>query len=437
MNAIANGMAASSENDFLFDRIESLPSELKDRIISTALFSEPLGSHAALHNIQLLSRGALYPRLRERVTILFKSQYLRKQIDAHWQLYRGFEHAKRSLYSIDKTSQPDLASWAVSRCYHRCFRFLLGHGSIPASCFCRTGDSFLFIAMKNGNTEAVEHIVSLMAPEHLSQPCSLQEPEITAIQHSTQQEVWFQACWKKARLRPDMNFSSSLNSYGIANIAQYACVNLAIDLLKRGVDLGQPFPGSEIRGWWAHEFPGWWGVLAQKNPVPMLDWFWRQGHRPPADFLLFVAAHSFVAATSWVLRQIETYEYQDWQEAAYLAAENTDSRSVEMLELIHQHRKSEWRTSDIFTQNLAIRVIDEVCRTIQSQRQSGPRDQSHIDGEHSAASESEILQLENVAVLKIRYLQSISDRIEVVGLKVKSRRNGLHQLAAAMESMDS
>ena len=60
--------------------IENLPPELIDNIIMAALFSELLGSYDALYTLESLSREWRLPNLKRRITVIFKSLLLRKEI---------------------------------------------------------------------------------------------------------------------------------------------------------------------------------------------------------------------------------------------------------------------------------------------------------------------------------------------------------------------
>ena len=70
--------SALFESYSLLKYVEKLLPELIDRIITTALFLELLGSHAALYILKSLSREAKYPTFRDRIIIIFKSKSLRE-----------------------------------------------------------------------------------------------------------------------------------------------------------------------------------------------------------------------------------------------------------------------------------------------------------------------------------------------------------------------
>lgn len=433
MNAISNVNESFYKSVSLFKGIENLPSELIDRIITTALFSETQGSHDALHTLESLSRDEKHPTLRRRIAIVFKSQSLRKQIEAHWQLRPDFDHAKRHPCNEHKASTLDLASWTIYHCYRRCFKFLLDHGSIRASCFSKTGDSFFALAIKNGQTTPAEHILSLIDSKQLFQPYTLQGSEDnrrTILQVSTSHELWFKACWEKVIFQSNIDLSYLLGLTEIANIARYASVKLAMELLDRGVDLGRSFPyGAEPGPWW----PGWWGVLSQESPAPILAWLWGRGHKPPAGYLVSVASIGCIAAASWLLPRTECY--RDWQQAAFTAAGNIHPWSVEMLHLILKHQRPEWNISSTFAQTAAIKVVDCTCDRLQSWRCSRTSTQPQADIRDQQMRKALISELEQYAVAKIQCLRRFESGIGVIGLAVKARHSGLHRLTEALDEL--
>ena len=427
--------SALDESYHLLQCVEKLPPELMDRIIMTALFSEPLGSHAALHTLESLSREALHPTFQDRITIVFKSKSLREQIKSRWQLSPEFDHVEdyqenlRYYQYYQEAKTYDLASWTVAHCYHRCFSFLLGHGSVQAYSFCKTGESFFCLAMGGGKTKSIEHLVSLMDPKQLLQPCSINRlngGKVTILQASTQKKAWFEACWKRATLLSDIN-PCFFGPVEVSNISQFATVELAEDLLNRGVDLGRRFPDNPSHPWWAFEFPGWWGASAQENPAPILAWLWSRGHGPPEGYLEFVAKNNLISTASWILPN--TKSYYDWKEAAYSAAANTDPWSVRMFELILQHWQPKWQEDNTFAQNIVIKIVDEICL--------GTSRQPQTDAEDRPKSDGAISQLEKDAVTKVQYLGRDWSGIEVIGLKVKAKHAKILGLMEALDNLVS
>ena len=413
------------------NRIENLPPELIDYIITAALFSEPLGSHDALHTLESLSREWRLPNLKRRITIVFESLSLRKEIQFRWQLYPDFGCAEQQegiSRVLPYRASRDLVSWAIFNCPNQCLRFLLDRGSVRASSFCKTGESLFGLAVQKLTHYSAEQIVSLMDPKNLLEPYSLREPRKTILQFSTIDKTLFEACWKQVKLLPVID-PSFFRWREIFQISRFASVGLAEDLLHRGVDLGKTCVDNATRGFWHREFPVWRGVLGHEDPLPMVEWLWRRGHRPPAGFFEYVVKNNYYTAVSWVIRQTESY--QVWQEAACIAAENTDSRSVGMLEFLLEFLQP-WRLERIpdnsFTQSLVIKIVDKVCDEVQSQRSSGLRDQTNIYAEED--------RLEMDAALKILHLREAGNSIGVAGLNVRTRNTGLYQLTEALENIE-
>ena len=187
------------------NRIENLPPKLIDYIITATLFSKPLESHNALHTLESLSREWRLPILKRRITIVFKSLSLRKEIQFHWQLYPNFGYTKQQEGISNKEPHLDLASRAIFNCPNQCLRFLLDHGSVRASSFCKTRESLFYLAMQKVTTNSAEQIVSLMDPKNLLEPYSLREARRTILQFSTINKTLFKACWKQVKLLPAIN----------------------------------------------------------------------------------------------------------------------------------------------------------------------------------------------------------------------------------------
>lgn len=411
----------------LLERIEMLPIELIDRIITLGLFSVPFGSHKALHAFQLLACEKSSTSIGQRIAIVFGSQFMRRQIERQWQLWSNPADAKSCQYASGETSGMDLASWCLLHCYS-CFQFLLRHQSVQACSYRRTGESFFYLAMQNKNTGTMELILSFMGDEQLFQPCDLRAPDLSResiFQVSTTDESSFRAVWKRSRLLPSIS-PSCLRAPHIWQISMFADIKLADELYRRGINLGGSYrEGDDFPRWWS-ESPGWWAILNQQDPVPLMEWLQKVGYQPPAGYLLQATRLRNLRALSWILERAQSY--QDWKEAAFAAAEDVFAQNGDVLEFILQHPAPD-RRDNILLQDLSIKIINSVCQLTQREQSQWAME---LDHQHLWPSTS---QLEESALLKIRVLGRFKMDIDVVGLKIQTEHAGLHRLTEILENI--
>ncbi|KAJ5238269.1 hypothetical protein N7489_008360 [Penicillium chrysogenum] len=75
------------------------------------------------------------------------------------------------------------------------------------------------------------------------------------------------------------------------NLCKFAGIDLANQLLYRGVDLRTPNPNTRR--------PNWYQLLYQQNPEPMLG-----------DLLTYAARRNCVAGARWISHHTESHD--DW-----------------------------------------------------------------------------------------------------------------------------
>jgi hypothetical protein len=84
------------------------------------------------------------------------------------------------------------------------------------------------------------------------------------------------------------------------NLCKFAGIDLANQLLYRGVDLRTPNPNTRR--------PNWYQLLYQQNPKPILGWFWCHGQELPGDLLTYAARRNYVAGARWISHHTESHD---------------------------------------------------------------------------------------------------------------------------------
>jgi hypothetical protein len=226
--------------------MEKSPTELIDSIIEASIFSEPLGSHDALHNLQAFCQQEKDYIVEIRIHTVLRSPSIRKRIETNWELCPDFDHTKTCGRTFDKTAPHDLASRTIVNC-PECFMSLLDHQTIRPSSFCRDGKTLYLIAVKSGNCDLIKRTMSAIEPQDLSKPISVHERK-TILQFTTRDVQLFQGCWERLRPTPEIRLST-LGPTVIKNLCQFADRDLANQLLHRGVDLRIPNPNNGLPNW--------------------------------------------------------------------------------------------------------------------------------------------------------------------------------------------
>ncbi|CEJ55676.1 hypothetical protein PMG11_01924 [Penicillium brasilianum] len=402
----------------IFKNIEDVPLQDIISAITSDLFSIPLGSHKALHFLaEELRKENAHPLVKIAIDTALKSASLRSRIQVEWKLYHDYEHAKSHL-PMDENAPYDLASRCIENC-RSCFDLLLRQTVKPSS-ICQNGHSFFYIALRNNNRDLTQRLVSSMEPKDLLNPFSMKY-QMTIFQMSTMSQKLFQLCWTRLKNSPN-NGLDTLGSAELGSICRFTDKGLADELSDKGLDLGKPRPENAS--------PGWLEIVRRVDPEQMLEWLLSRGHEPPGKLLTYVATYNLVEATSWLMRH-DTY-CQDWREAAFVAAESTDKRSVQILSNILQMSAKNWREDQILSQNLVIQIVDRACQE-QKRYDKIPSD------EHSRTfSRTYIAKVDEVAARKIHALVDKGIRnIQVLGTKIEAEIAGLHELSKALEIMDT
>ncbi|KAJ5302296.1 hypothetical protein N7508_007159 [Penicillium antarcticum] len=416
---------ATSSDPCLLDRIENLPLELIDFIIEASIFSEPKGSHEALHTIMKLHRVEVGTVFKSRIETVFNSRSLQNHIIANWKMFPDFSRGEKNRLTVDEHASYDLASWSIRNC-SECFQFLLRQHAITASYFCHTGESFYWIAWKDHNLEQGAVIVASMSDEHLFQPFlidRLGEHSKSIFQSSTWSEPWFRICWDRVKTQ-SRSALSSLGTHEIGQICRFADPGLAQELLDHGLELGKVHTG--------YKSP-WIYVMAQKDPEPMFEWLWENDYRPPEHFLESATRNYCTKAAGWIISHTE---YQDWCQALLFAAGYTNERSVELFQVLIQQEQFPLRTRESFVCDILIRLVDEVCAASQQYHEFYQGAIFPQWRDDPTDFNDTISNLQEVAVRKIEAVNQLVDGVGVVGMKVKTRHAGLHQVMEALENLD-
>ncbi|KAJ6136907.1 hypothetical protein N7497_012159 [Penicillium chrysogenum] len=404
----------------LFERIEGLPSDLIQSAIESDILSKPLGSHEALHLfLQELSKDSPHPLIESAIKTALESQSLRQKIEVQWNLFRDYNHAISRQNMIEEDAPYDLASWSINYC-SRCFNLSLEHQTVQPSSFCQAGYSFFWLALMSDQDDfLIQRLVSLMEPKDLLSPALTAEANgdpCTIFQASTWNRRWFQGCWARLKPLPD-NGLTSLGPDEMRNIWQFADVVLANELLGSGLDLGKPYPGNAS--------PGWLEIVDRIDPQPMLNWLWSRGHQPPEKLLTYAAALNCVLGASWII--CHTVSHRELSEAALVAAENTQARSAEILEMILHTPAAKWRDNRTLSENIVINIVNGACQE---------RKEREAMLSHGSVQET-FAEMEDTAVRKIQVLGEVVGNVQVLGMKVTAEDAGLYRLAKALEDTDS
>ena len=409
--------------DSILGRIEKLPTELIDSIIEASVFSEPLGSHDALHTLQAFCQEEEDSIFKTRIHTVLRSLSLRKRFETSWELYPNFDHTKTRQRTFAKTAPHDLASKAIVDC-PQCFIFLLDHQTIRPSSFYRDGQTLYLIAANSNNPGLIERAMSAIEPLDLRKPISV-EGHTTILQFTTRNAQLFQSCWKRLRSTPEIELT--LGPTEIMNLCKFADIDLAKQLLHRGVDLRIPNPNNGL--------PNWYQLLYQQNPEPMLGWFWSQDEEIPEDLLTYAARRNCVAGVVWISNHTESHD--DWRQAVSAAADKVERESAEIFEFLIQHpppgyrRDGTGRTGRTLSEDLLITIVGRACSKsrIYDLLLSGECSNSDIQ-----RLQSDKAWLEEVAAQKIQTIQGLNETIGVVGIKVQARKAGLKLVTEALET---
>ena len=408
----------SLQSPSLFARIEGLPPGLIQSAIESDILSKPLGSHEALHFFfEELRKESPHPLIERAIKTVLESPSLRQKIEVQWNLCHDYNHAKSRQHLMKEGAPYDLASWSIENC-HPCFKLLLDHQTVQPSSFCQAGYSFFWLAVRSDQLDLLQHLVSFMEPKDLLSPVQTWDADgdrFTIFQASTWNRNWFRACWTRLKPLPN-NGLTSLGPDEIGNIWRFANVELANELLDSGLDLGKPHPENAS--------PGWLEIVDQIDPQPMFDWLLSRGHRPPRKLLTYAAKYNGILGASWIMRYTESH--REWSEAALVAAENTQNRSAEILEMILQTPTAKWKDNRTLSENIVIKIVNGVCQ----ERKEWGAMISHDSFQETLA------EMEDTAVRKIQALGEVVGNVQVLGMKITAEDAGLHHLATALEKID-
>ncbi|KAJ6016499.1 hypothetical protein N7540_011090 [Penicillium herquei] len=411
---------------FLFSRIESLPIELIERVIQSAIFSEPLGSHSGLHIIREMSQEDRYPKLKTAIGNVLGAKFTRELIHQNWGVHSDFTHAMECKHHLEEPSymELDLPSGVIGRC-HRCFQLLLASGAILASSFNSHQDSLLFCAYLTNDIEAGTAIISLMSYEELFYPVSRtgRWKRITALQLSMRVLEWFRVSWP--RIKSDSRVGLSyFGEYEVMHICFLGDVDIAEHLLQCGLDLGASFGERES--------PAWVAVLTAHNlsgheTTKFWDWLAKR-HQPPHRLLEYAVTETNIHAVRWLMNRAEAR--QDWQAAARGAAEQMKLGDAEVLGAIIRHSSVIEAINASFLNDLLEIILQEV-------RETSAQWADHLSNPNNLAFDrilARILAVEAIAVRKINTIRSFNIPLDLVGLKVQSKEAGLQKIAEALEN---
>ena len=412
------------ERNSPFDRF---PPELIDWIIEASVFSEPFGSHEALHTLRDIYQEKERSIIKERIPWVFESRLFQKRIESSWKLCHNFDHMKNRRHIFNKDATYDLASWSITNC-PPCFTFILDHKAIYASSFCQNGDSFSWIAFE-AEQQAKEQAEQQAEPRITD--CLVQSMElgdllkpafvngIAILQIATADECWFRPCWERLKSQSDVNLSS-LRPIDVQSICRFANIELANELLERGVDLGMPSPTNQVANWY--------NMLRGKHPGAMLGWLHRRGYQCPGDMLEYALTNNCVKAVPWILSHVEN---PDWKQGAFIAAKDNDSRSANLLKIIVQHRPNEREVEAVFCQDLLIKIVETACgatRGIHEHLLTHLKDQEYLEYVMS--------EQEKIAIRKIAVVKCLGKSTGVAGLKVQATNARLPGVVESLEDLE-
>ncbi|KAJ5715196.1 uncharacterized protein N7483_012377 [Penicillium malachiteum] len=414
---------------FLFSRIESLPIELIQIIIRSAIFSEPLGSHSGLHTIREMSQEDRYPKLKKTIGTVLGAKFTQELIHQNWGVHSDFTHAIACKHHPEQPSHgidQYLPSRVMRHC-HPCFQFLLTSGAILASSFNSQQDSLLFRALQMHNFEAGTTIISLMSYEELFHPVSGigKWKEITVLQESTGVLEWFKVCWPRVKLDSRISLSY-FGRDGVRRICSLGDVDIAEDLLQCGLDLGASFGERES--------PAWGTVLVADNlsgheKVKFWDWLAKR-HQPPAWLLEGAVQETNIHAVRWLMNRAEAR--QAWQAAARSAAERMKQGDAEVFEAIIRHSSVIEAINAAFLSNLLEIIVQEV-------RETSAQWDARLSNQTTPAIQrilisQRMLTLEPIAVRKINTIRSFNVLLDFSGLQVQTKEAGLYKITEALEN---
>jgi hypothetical protein len=373
------------------------------------------GLHEALHFFFESLRNKDTPNyIKDTINTVFKSESLRERIMEEWNLYHGYDHAKRHERHMNRYAEYDLASRCIEEC-HLCFKELLNLQMVKPNFFCRTGHSFFWLASRSEKDskeqeDLVEHILLLMDPGDLLRPFSVRGPgedRYTIFQISTLVQTRFKICL--SQLGSLLNDGlASLGPEQIRDICQFIDPRDADLLLNSGLDLGKPYPDDAA--------PGWFSVATRVDPVPMFSWFERRGYKQPKGLLKYAASHNSVEAARWLTDHDENR--QDWWVAALIVAKSTDERSIEILRVILLKFGGKWEIGTL-EEDIVIKVVEGVSEEAAKLKSQG----------------KSLLKIENVAIEKMRKLKGLSGKVNVVGMTIMAGKAGLSRLEIVLEEM--
>jgi hypothetical protein len=398
----------------LFTNTEQPGQHVLEPAIRSDLFSKPRGSHEALHFLFEAVRNKDTPDyIKATINAVFRSRSMRETIMEKWNLYHGYDHAKRNESQINRYVAYDLASGCIDEC-HSCFEGLLAYGMIEPSSFCKTGHSFFWLAARSEKgsreqEELVEHLLFLISPEDLLRPFSVLEDRYSIFQVSAFYETRFDICLKRlGSLLVDG--IASLGSEEIRQICGYVDPRRADYLLNFGLDLGKPHPDDAA--------PGWFSVVSRRtDPEPMLNWFWKRGYKHPEGFLKYAASYNLVKATRLIMDHDENSK--NWCDAALTAAESTDEQSAEILEAILLRFAQKWEIEQTLAEDIVIKIVYGAYEAVELDSQEASRE-----------------EIEAVAIDKVEALAALYGNVYVVGMKIMAESAGLFDLAMVLEGMN-
>ncbi|KAJ5159056.1 uncharacterized protein N7500_008707 [Penicillium coprophilum] len=266
--------------------------------------------------------------------------------------------------------------------------------------------------------------MSAIEPLDLLKPISV-EGHMTVLQFTTRDAQLFQSCWKRLRLTPEIELT--LGPMEIMNLCKFADIDLANQLLHRGVDLRIPNPNNGL--------PNWYQLLYQQNPEPMLGWFWSHDEEIPEDLLTYAARRNCVAGVVWISNHTESHD--DWRQAVSAAADKVERESAEIFGFLMHHpppghkRDGRGRTGRTLSEDLLITIVGRACSKscIYDLLLSGECSNGDIQ-----RLQSDKAWLEKVAVQKIQTIQGLNETAGVAGIKVQARKAGLKLVTEALET---
>lgn len=396
----------------LFEKTEQLGEHELRSAIWSDIFSYPGGSHEALHFLfEALENTDTPNYIKEAIKSVFGSATLREEILQDWNLYRGYDHAKRHERQMRKYAPVDLASRCIEDC-PSCFKGLLTYNMVEPSFFCHTGHSFFWLAARNEQEELVKHLLLLLSQEDLLRPFSVQNPgedRYSIFQACTWFKTWFEICLDRLESSPK-DALASLGPEQIRKICQYADPGLGNRLLDPiGLDLGKPHPDDAA--------PGWLSVANRRDPQSMFSWFWERGHQPPEGFLTYVASENCCEAAKWIMDHDE--DYHDWWNAALTAAESVDEGSEEMLEVILPSPAEKKHIDRTLAEKIVKKIVHGIYEEVFKLELRGPL----------------LVEKENVAIKKIQTLGKLEVKVDVVSMEIMARIAGLPRLAMELEDI--